>query len=435
METKLSPHALTERLLAEAETLRDTRAESNPLLVELRNKALESFRKQGIPTKKTEEYRYIDFASFLHDDMRVEVSKPELYPSVEAHSFIDAAAPTLFLINGYFEPSLSRNCDGITALSLADAINQRNADVLSHLGLAAEVGQDPLADINTACFCDGLFLKIAKRSQFNQIIQIVQLSSAMSPVLINPRILILAEQGCEAEVVHLSTAGLNSELTFSNTVIEVHLEAEAQLRLSSIQHDAGLSSVCNTIAHVAKGANLQHVSISLEGKLIRNNLQAVLTESGSEANLHGYYHPTEKSLFDNHTLVDHRQPHCQSNELYKGVVDGKATAVFNGKIYVRKNAQKTNAFQSNKNILLSADATVNTKPQLEIYADDVKCSHGSSTGLLDPDQLFYLRARGISLPKAKALLLHAYAGEILSAVHSDFHREALRSYLEQRFEA
>jgi Fe-S cluster assembly protein SufD len=121
--------------------------------------------------------------------------------------------------------------------------------------------------------------------------------------------------------------------------------------------------------------------------------------------------------------------------LYKGVADGNATAIFNGKIYVRKDAQKTNAFQSNKNILLSTDATVNTKPQLEIYADDVKCSHGSSTGLLDPDQLFYLRARGISLPKAKALLLHAYAGEILSAVSSDFHREAVRHYLEQRFEA
>jgi len=435
METKISSNALTERFINEAEALRDAALEGNPLLNELRTKALESFRKQGVPGKKAEEYRYIDFSRYLHDDVRIEASKPELCPSIETHPFIDASAPLLVMVNGYFEPSLSRNCEGITALSLADAIAQHSADVFSHLGLAAELGQDPFVDLNTSCFRDGLFLKLSKGLKAERPIQIVQLSAALSPLLIQPRILILAEQGCDADVVYLTTAGLNSELTFSNILIEAHLEAQAQLRLSSIQQDAGMSSVCNTVAHVAKGANLQHVNVSLEGKLIRNNLQTVLTESGSEANLYGYYHPTEKSLFDNHTLVDHRQPHCQSNELYKGVVDGKATAVFKGKIYVRKNAQKTNAFQSNKNILLSAEATVNTKPQLEIYADDVKCSHGSSTGLLDSDQLFYLRARGISLPKAKALLLHAYAGEILSHVRSDFHREALQAYLAQRFES
>ena len=435
METKLSPHALTERFVNEAGALLDLDSGSNPLLQELRSKALESFRKQGLPTKKTEEYRYIDFASFLHDDMRIEASKPELCPSIEAHPLIDTTAPILVLVNGYFEPSLSRNCDGITALSLAEAIAQRNADVLSHLGFAAEAGLDPFSDLNTVCVRDGLLLKLTKGARIQQTIQIIQLSSARSPVLFHPRILVLAEQGSEAELVHITAAGLNAELTFLNSVIELHLEEQAQLRFTAIQQDAGLSGVFNTIAHVAKGANLLHTCLSLEGKLIRNNLQAVLTESGSEANLYGYYHPTNTSLYDNHTLVDHRQPHCQSNELYKGVVDGKATAVFNGKIYVRKNAQKTNAFQSNKNILLSADATVNTKPQLEIYADDVKCSHGSSTGLLDPDQLFYLRARGISLPKAKALLLHAYAGEILSEVSSDYYLEAVRHYLEQRFEA
>jgi Fe-S cluster assembly protein SufD len=435
METKLSPHALTERFLAEAEAIHESASDSNPLLQELRSKALDSFRKQGIPTKKTEEYRYIDFVRFLHDDMRIEAAKPELRPSFEAHSLIDFTAPILVLVNGYFEPSLSCNCEGITALSIADGIAQRNADVLSHLGLVAELGQDPFIDLNTACFRDGLFLKLEKRSQAERPIQVIQLGSALTPLLFNPRILVLAEKGCDANLVCLTLAGVNSELTFSNSVIELHLEEQAQIRLVSIQQDAGLSTVTNTVAHIAKGANLQHVSVSLEGQLIRNNVQAVLTESGSEANLFGYYHPTENSIFDNHTLVDHRQAHCQSNELYKGVVDGKATAIFNGKIFVRKNAQKTNAFQSNKNILLSADATVNTKPQLEIYADDVKCSHGSSTGLLDPDQLFYLRARGISLPKAKALLLHAYAGEILNSVSSDFHRDALRAYLEKRFES
>jgi Fe-S cluster assembly protein SufD len=147
--------------------------------------------------------------------------------------------------------------------------------------------------------------------------------------------------------------------------------------------------------------------------------------------LYGYYHPSQDEVIDNHTLVEHRKANCESNELYKGVVDGNGTAVFNGKVFVEKDAQKTNAFQSNKNILLSEGGSVNTKPQLEIYADDVKCSHGSSTGILDPDQVFYLRSRGLSLEKARALLLHAYAGEVLEQIHDETLREKLALRIEQ----
>ena len=435
METKLSINELTERFVAEYEAMNESVAEGNPLLNTLQQKASENFRKNGIPIKKSEEYRYIDFSKYVNEDIKLETTKPEIRPELDGHPFIDPNAPILVLVNGFFEPTLSRNCEGFIAVSLAEAIKQRNADVLSQLGLNDDSFSDPFHSLNTASFSDGLFLKIEKRKHLEQPIQIVQLSTALTPLLFNPRILILLEQDCSAKIVQLTLPGLNSGLVFCNSVYELQLEQNAQLHFTSIQQDETLSQVNSTLAHVAKNAVLNHVSLSLEGKLIRNNLIAVLTESGSEANLHGYYHPTGNALFDNHTLVDHRKPHCQSNELYKGVADGNATAVFNGKIYVRKDAQKTNAFQSNKNILLSTDATVNTKPQLEIYADDVKCSHGSSTGLLDPDQLFYLRARGISLPKAKALLLHSYAGEILSAVSSDFHREAVRHYLEQRFEA
>jgi Fe-S cluster assembly protein SufD len=159
----------------------------------------------------------------------------------------------------------------------------------------------------------------------------------------------------------------------------------------------------------------------------------MLDASNSEAHLFGYYHPTEGQVFDNHTLMDHRFPHCESNELYKGVISGNGKAVFNGKVHVHPNAQKTNAFQSNKNILLSDDATVNTKPQLEIYADDVKCSHGSSTGYLDPEQLFYLRSRGIAEEKARALLLHAYAGEILEHINIPVLKQTLSVQLENLF--
>ena len=435
METKLSINEFTERFIADYEAMNKSLAEGNPMLHTLQQKASENFRKNGIPTKKSEEYRYIDFSKYLNEDIRLETTKPEIRPEFDGHPLIDANAPLLVLINGFFEPSLSCNCEGFIAVSLAEAIIQRNADVLSQLGLNDDSFSDPFHSLNTASFSDGLFLKIEKGKHIEQPIQIVQLSTALTPLLFNPRVFLLLEQDSSAKVVQLTLSGLNSGLAFSNSVYELQLEQNAQLHFTSIQQDEALSLVNSTIALLAKNAVLSHTSLSLEGKLIRNNLIAVLAESGSEANLYGYYHPTGNALFDNHTLVDHRKPHCQSNELYKGVADGNATAVFNGKIYVRKDAQKTNAFQSNKNILLSADATVNTKPQLEIYADDVKCSHGSSTGLLDPDQLFYLRARGISLSKAKSLLLHAYAGEIVNQIHSEFHREALRTYLEKRFES
>jgi Fe-S cluster assembly protein SufD len=170
----------------------------------------------------------------------------------------------------------------------------------------------------------------------------------------------------------------------------------------------------------------------LGADLVRNNLNIVLDSPNCEAHLYGYYHPIQNQVFDNHTLVDHRFPRCESNELYKGVIDNKATAIFNGKVYVRKDAQKTNAYQSNKNILLCDEATINTKPQLEIYADDVKCSHGSSTGILDPEQVFYLRSRGISLDKARSLLLTAYASEIVEHIPHTSLRESVAQLISER---
>ncbi len=190
----------------------------------------------------------------------------------------------------------------------------------------------------------------------------------------------------------------------------------------------------NTLqVHQELNSNFNTHTFSLSGAVLRNNLNIALGAENCESHLFGLYLPKNNQLVDNHTLVDHRMPHCYSNELYKGIMSDSSTGVFNGKIYVRQDAQKTNAFQSNKNILLSDDATINTKPQLEIYADDVKCSHGTSTGKIDEEAMFYLRARGIGEESAKKLLMQAFADEVLDMIKIPALKEHIHSLVAARF--
>jgi Fe-S cluster assembly protein SufD len=210
--------------------------------------------------------------------------------------------------------------------------------------------------------------------------------------------------------------------------MEIIVEKDALLEYYKIQNEAGNSSQVSTTHIRQTGKSYTHtVSVSLNGGTVRNNLNLVLDAEHCEAHLYGLYFPKGQSHMDNHTVVDNVKPNCFSNELYKGIIDDTATGVFNGKIFVRQQAQKTNAYQSNKNILLSDTASVNTKPQLEIFADDVKCSHGCTVGQLDEEALFYLRSRGVSEKNARSLLLHAFADDILQTIKP----EPLRAYVEQ----
>jgi Fe-S cluster assembly protein SufD len=189
----------------------------------------------------------------------------------------------------------------------------------------------------------------------------------------------------------------------------------------------------NTCVYQEKQSVFNTNNFTLSGSFVRNNLTIVLDDEFIESHLNGLYITNGNQVVDNHTLVDHRKPNCNSNELYKGIVDERSSATFNGKIFVRKDAQKTNAFQSNKNILLSDDGTINTKPQLEIYADDVKCSHGTSTGKLDADKIFYLRARGLSEASARKLLMHAFASEVVNLIKIEELRVLIENRIAERF--
>lgn len=441
MTSTLQGLSLKDRLLSEFELQRSSLLLDNALLDNFRNSSAKAFNNAGFPTKKHEEYRYLRFDKILTDDLStpfsIDSSDESSFTSDE--SLIPDGAHKVVLVNGFFSNALSQlgNLpEGYVVKSLAETVRSNDKHAIAVLGTLAKSDSDPFIALNSALFMDGLFIFIPKGKVLETPIHVSQFVSPGQAIFAQPRILLVCEENSQVEVIHHMHSAESSNASVSNTVIEADLERGAHVNWISVQEEAQSSShIISTQAHVSENADFKHISVSLQGKLIRNNLNIILEESNCESHLFGYYHPCENQVFDNHTLVDHRKPNCNSNELYKGVVDGNGVAVFNGKIHVQQDAQKTNAFQSNKNILLSENGSVNTKPQLEIYADDVKCSHGSSTGILDPDQVFYLRSRGLSIEKARALLLSAYAGEVLEEISNEKISEALSARIEKLINA
>jgi Fe-S cluster assembly protein SufD len=250
-------------------------------------------------------------------------------------------------------------------------------------------------------------------------------------MLSQPRTLVHIAEGAQVQITE-TYATLGQSAAFTNQVIEVVVEKDAMVEYYKIQNDSAQASQVSTTHFRQTGKSYVHaVTVSLDGDIVRNNLNIVLEADNAEAHLYGLYFLQGKTHVDNHTVVDNVRPNCLSNELYKGIISDHGSAVFNGKIFVQQVAQKTNAYQSNKNILLSENASVNTKPQLEIFADDVKCSHGCTVGQLDEEGMFYLQSRGISEKIARSLLVHAFAVDILEHIKP----VPLRNYIDQLISA
>jgi Fe-S cluster assembly protein SufD len=256
--------------------------------------------------------------------------------------------------------------------------------------------------------------------------------TVQNPVLAQPRSLIYLAESAELKLVETyKTAG--SSDSFTNEVMEVVVAGNAVFEYYKLQNDIAVANQVNT-THIRQiGKSYVHtVVVTLDGGMVRNNTNIIMETPGNEAHMYGLYLLKGNTHADNHTLVDNREPHCFSNELYKGVMDDATTGVFSGKIYVRPQAQKINAYQSNKNILLSEMASVNTKPQLQIFADDVKCSHGCTIGRLDEEALFYLRSRGIDAAQAKAMLLQAFANDVIEKIKIESLREHIETLIVNR---
>ncbi|NGF74847.1 Fe-S cluster assembly protein SufD [Fluviicola sp. SGL-29] len=340
-----------------------------------------------------------------------------------------ADAYTIVFVNGFYnqELSSSESPEGVTITALSSA-----TEATELLGKNVRVDTAVFPALNTLHATDGAYVHLKAKTIVEKPIQIVHVLTGEHTIA-TTRNVIVSERFSEAEIVQVFLAG-NATESFSNNVTEIFVEENATLSFDKLQNETEGNFHIST-EHVKQAAhsNFKINTITLNGGLVRNDLFIDVEGENVETHLNGTYVLKGNQHVDNHTTVDHLKPNCESNELYKGVVDESATAVFNGKVFVRKDAQKINAYQSNGNVLLSDTASVNSKPELEIYADDVKCSHGSTTGQLDEDAIYYLRARGISEKSAKALMVTAFIGDVIDKIDNESVVEYVHAALHERF--
>jgi Fe-S cluster assembly protein SufD len=433
MDTVIKTSTIKDKFISEFETSKlflfgDT---------QLREQAMESFYKQGIPTRKQEEYKYTRVDLMLKGEFNFSTNKNCSDSQIEPLKFLKDAY-VVVIENGIFiegSSNLQNLPEGLTICSLVDAVKSNSPVFEKHYAQYAEVNTDPFIALNTAMTKDGVFIHVAKNVVIEKPIHIVHLSTAFENTIIHPRNLIVVDENAQAKIIESFETVDSKAKVFSNALTEIVVDQQAIVDHYKIQDESELGYLMNTTQVIQQKQSVFSThTFTLSGSFVRNNLTLVLDDEYIESHLNGLYLTTGDQVVDNHTVVDHRKPNCNSNELYKGIIDGKSTATFNGKIFVKKDAQKTNAFQSNKNILLSETGTINTKPQLEIYADDVKCSHGSTTGKLDADKIFYLRARGLSTESAKKLLMHAFASEVVNTIKIEALREYIKGKISTKFE-
>jgi Fe-S cluster assembly protein SufD len=391
-----------------------------PVLKKIRQEAFTTLQQVGLPGIKHEEYRYAPLTKAIEKiDAPAEASSQDLGNSLENITIPNTDTYTIVFVNGVFKPehSSALTIEGVTIQLMPDIVEKSPEKITDYLSSFSEAMNDPFTAWNIAGWNSGLFISVEKNKQIKKPIAIYNIIDARNSQVVNiVRNLVVVGKSAEVTIIQKANS-IGKQAHFLNTVTEAIVQENAGLTLYNIQHDSGEHYQFNrthVLQHNASRANTY--TISMVGKIIRNNLQLTLDGEGCESHLYGIYLLKGDTLVDNHTVADHRKPNSFSNELYKGMMDDRSRGVFNGKIYVRPNAQKTNAFQSNRNILLSDSAKVNTKPQLEIWADDVKCSHGCTSGQLDEEALFYLQSRGIDKDSAQAMLLYAFAGEVLDAV-------------------
>jgi Fe-S cluster assembly protein SufD len=398
----------------------------------LREKAMESFSSLGIPNRKSEEYKYVNIEQILKDIVFAEAPGIDS-KALETHKILDNAYVVVIANGRFIDQAGTSLPQGLTITNIENCSS--DASFRKHYGMYADVASDPFIALNTAMADGGVFIHVAKSVTIEKPVHIIHISSASEKLMLNPRNLIVMEENSSMELVESFVTDGSGVKMFSNALTEIYVAASCNLVHEKIQDEHEQGYLLNTTqVYQEKSSVFATNNFTLSGSFIRNNLNIVLDGEHIESHLNGLYLTNGNQVVDNHTLVDHRKPNCNSNELYKGIIEDKSSATFNGKIFVRKDAQKTNAFQSNKNILLSDDGTINTKPQLEIYADDVKCSHGTSTGKLDEDKIFYLRARGLSEASARKLLMHAFASEVVNGVKNETLRGYIESRITERFE-
>lgn len=388
---------------------------------EQREQAYALFEEMGLPGVKHEEWKYTNLKALSGHNWSTMQPDPAAVQTLLDQSIVRSlAAHRLVFVNGVFYPDLSeilRDDRSLVITGFTQATPEQASLIEQHLGKYAPAENEALNALNMALHTDGALIHVpaGKKPDF-PVILIHITDSSNGPAMAHPRNLILVDEGASLVCIETYYA-IGAHPGFCNAVNEIYVGKSGAVEHYKLQRETGETTHNNfTRFFQETDTRINQVTLTLDGKLLRNNLHFYMNGPGCNSLLYGLYLPRQNQHVDNHTRVDHAQPNCFSDEKYKGILKDRSTAVFNGKIVVHPDAQKTNAYQRNQNILLSNEAVVNTKPQLEIFADDVKCTHGATIGQLDEEPLFYMRSRGIPEDVARKLLLNAFAADIAEKI-------------------
>ena len=391
----------------------------------LRESAMDQFERLGFPSVKEEEWKYTNVASIAKIDFSpivISDGVPSSADQFEQFTYREARESRLIFVNGILRTDLSSLnglAEGVVAIDLVEALqsDRYHQPLQEHLARTVDYGENGFTALNTAFLGHGALVLVPKGVRIDAQLHLLFASDAAQPNAASfPRVLVIGEENSSGTIIE-SYTGVKDEVYFTNAVVEIVLKEGARLEHYRVQDEsASAFHVATTKADLGRNSSFDTTNITLGAQLSRHNLSVIMDHEGAECWVDGLYIVGTGQHADTHSVIDHKQPHCTSHQLYKGILDGKSRAVFNGKVFVRHGAQKTDAMQTNKNLLLSNDAHVDTKPQLEIFADDVKCAHGAAIGQLDEDELFYLSTRGIHSDLARNLLTYGFAEEVIGKI-------------------
>lgn len=427
----MAPESVKETSLyanAFREATRGRGSDEPPWLQSLRENSFDQFERAGFPNIKQEEWKYTNVAPIAKVNFApvLACNGTELTGTNGLAPFIyeEARQSRLVFVNGMLRKELSSMeavPAGVIAMDLDAALrsSQYEAAIRAHLEQYPHADDSGFSALNTALFARGLFLKIPRGVSVEAPIHLLFIGEGRdgsTPPAAFPRVLIRAEANSAATIIE-SYASLNTSVYLTNSIVDLTVGDGARIQHYKIQRESmGAFHVATTRAQLGPHATYNTTTINFGAALSRHNIDVRMDHEGAECSVDGLYMVDGSQHTDTHSVIDHRQPHCTSRQLYKGILDGKSRAVFNGKVFVRHGAQQTDAQQTNKNLLLSKEARVDTKPQLEIFADDVKCTHGAAVGQLDEEEKFYLESRGLSPTLARNLLTYGFAEEIIGKI-------------------
>ena len=414
----------------------DAAASVHRLVSGLQNDAARQISGKELPTTRHEEWKYCSLKALGKEQFvpASHIKTPNLPDNAASCIYPEAEHHHLTFINGVYSEGLSKTDrlpDGVIVANLADALRDGNEIAVKHLGKLAIWEDDPFVPLNTAVFRDGAFIYVPKNVRVEDPIQLLFINTdEQERFVMTPRCLIVGDQFSEMTVVE-DHIGLGSNVYFNCPVSEIKLAENSHMTHVKLQRDSKKAyHISRLAADISRDSDYKSYAVQLGAKLSRSDVKAVLTDENTHATLDGLVMVNGDQLSDTHSVMDHTMPNCTSHQLHKCIIDGNGTSVFNGKIFVRQDAQKTDAFQENRNLQLSNTGTAYAKPQLEIFADDVSCSHGATIGQLDPNEIFYLKTRGLREYQTRQILTYGFALDVIESIPVPSIQERLSNEVE-----